>query len=135
MIRIKLEETCPKVTEAFPAKSLRVSPKAAFENQTNFGRPLASHTTFHEHYRLLANLSSFTSSHRHVSELPLSYPPPPGVPLRSLKNYQYSTEVQNFQQNLAPVLVTILSNSLVCSRKLIISTDFYRYCAPTCQHQ
>ena len=31
---------------------------------------------------------------------------------------------------LRPVLVTISGNSLVFSRKIITSTDFYRYCAP-----
>ena len=54
---------------------------------------------------------------------------------RSLKYYQYSTGGQKFHQNVAPVLVIILWNSLVFSRKIITSTDFYRYCAPTHQHQ
>ena len=49
---------------------------------------------------------------------------------QSLKNYQYSTEGQKFHQNLAPVLVIILWNSLVFSRKIITSTDFYRYLRP-----
>ena len=49
---------------------------------------------------------------------------------RSLKNYQYSTEGQNFHENLAPVLVVISGNSLAFYRKIISSTGFYRYCAP-----
>ena len=40
------------------------------------------------------------------------------------KNYQYSTDLQKFHGNLAPVLVVILWNSLVFSRKIITSTDF-----------
>ena len=38
---------------------------------------------------------------------------------RSLKYYQYSIEGQKFHQNLAPVLVTILWNSLAFSKKLL----------------
>ena len=41
-----------------------------------------------------------------------------------------STERQKRSQNLAPVLVIISGKSLVFSRKIITSTDFYRYCAP-----
>ena len=58
-----------------------------------------------------------------------------GNSIRSLKDCQYSAEGQKFHQNLAPVLVRILWNSLVFSRKIITSTDFYRYCAPARQHQ
>ena len=43
---------------------------------------------------------------------------------RSLKNCQYSTEGQKCHQNLAPVLVIILWNSLAFSMKMITSTDF-----------
>ena len=41
-----------------------------------------------------------------------------------------STERQKRSQNLAPVLVIILMNSLVFSRKIITSTGFYQCCAP-----
>ena len=37
-----------------------------------------------------------------------------------------STERQKQSQNLAPVLVIISGKSLVFSRKIITSTDFYR---------
>ena len=47
-----------------------------------------------------------------------------------LKNYQYSTEGQKLQENLAPVLVIISWKSLVFSRKIITSTGFYRHCGP-----
>ena len=50
--------------------------------------------------------------------------------VRRLQNYQYSTERQKGCQNLAPVLVIISGNSLVFSRKSIISTGFYRCDAP-----
>ena len=40
-----------------------------------------------------------------------------GHPDQSLKCYQYSTEGQKCHQNLAPVLVVTLLNSLVSSRK------------------
>ena len=47
-----------------------------------------------------------------------------------LKITSASIERQKRSQNLAPVLVIISGKSLVFSRKLITSTDFYRYCAP-----
>ena len=47
-----------------------------------------------------------------------------------LKITSTSTERQKRSQNLAPVLVIISGKSLVFSRKIITSTDFYRYCAP-----
>ena len=47
-----------------------------------------------------------------------------------LKITSTSTERQKRSQNLAPVLVIIPGKSLVFSRKIITSTDFYRYCAP-----
>ena len=47
-----------------------------------------------------------------------------------LKITSASTDRQKRSQNLAPVLVIISGNSLIFSRKLITSTDFYRYCAP-----
>ena len=47
-----------------------------------------------------------------------------------LKITSTSTERQKRSQNLAPVLLIISGKSLVFSRKIITSTDFYRYCAP-----
>ena len=47
-----------------------------------------------------------------------------------------STERQKCSQNLAPVLVMISRNSLVCSRKSITSTGFFAGAAPPArQHQ
>ena len=46
--------------------------------------------------------------------------------VRSLTNYQYSTEGQEFHENLAPVLAMLSVNLLICSRKIITSTGFYR---------
>ena len=60
---------------------------------------------------------------------------PPASEDRSLKNCQYGTEGQKFHQDLAPVLAMTSGNSLAFSRKTITSTDFYRCCAPTRQHQ
>ena len=51
-------------------------------------------------------------------------------PLLSEKITSTSTERQKRSQNSAPVLVIISGNSLIFSRKIITSTDFYRYCAP-----
>ena len=42
-----------------------------------------------------------------------------------------STEGQKLHENLAPVLVIISGKSLVFSRKIVTSTGFYRYCAPS----
>ena len=50
--------------------------------------------------------------------------------LGDLKITSTSTERQKRSQNLAPVLVIFSAKSLVFSRKIITSTDFYRYCAP-----
>ena len=55
--------------------------------------------------------------------------------IRSLKNYQCSTEGQKLQQNLAPVLAIISGTSLVFSRKIVTSSGFYRCCAPPRQQQ
>ena len=49
---------------------------------------------------------------------------------RSLKNYQYSTEGQKVDENLAPVQVIISGHSLVFSKKIITSTGFHQHCAP-----
>ena len=54
-----------------------------------------------------------------------SFPDSQGeIKVGASKNYQYSTEGQKFHQNFAPVVVIILWNSLVFSRKCFTSTDF-----------
>ena len=69
----------------------------------------------------------------------LGLPPPPlstkglwGLSkwVGDLKITSTSAERQKRSQSLAPVLVIISGNSLVFSRKIITSTNFYRYCAP-----
>ena len=54
----------------------------------------------------------------------------PREQIGDLKITSASTERQKRSQNLAPALVIISGKSLVFSRKIITSTDFYRYCAP-----
>ena len=59
-----------------------------------------------------------------------------GPSSRSLKNYQYSTEVQKFHQILAPVPAIILWSSLVFSRKNILPVLSFTGAAPPArQHQ
>ena len=51
------------------------------------------------------------------------------MPVEKVGDYKItstSTERQKRSQNLAPVLVIISGNSLVFSRQIITSTDFYR---------
>ena len=65
-----------------------------------------------------------------LKNYPLANYPLVSPQLGDLKITSTSTERQKRSQNLAPVLVIISGKSLVFSRKIITSTDFYRYCAP-----
>ena len=55
---------------------------------------------------------------------------PQQLQIRSLKNYQSSTEEQKRHQHLAPVLVIIAGISLVFSRNIFASTGFFSGAVP-----